>query len=84
MSNQPVDKSKLTESLLKAMGGKIDRETVNAAANGNPAALLESLDEKDRQKLNQMLNNPALISKFLNDDATKKLLNELSGGKKNG
>ncbi|MBE6727259.1 MAG: hypothetical protein E7562_01275 [Ruminococcaceae bacterium] len=84
MSNQPIDKSKLTESILKAMGGKIDRDAVNAAANGDPKALLGSLNEKDRQMLSQMLNNPGLISKLFNDDATKKLLNDLSGGKKNG
>jgi len=42
------------------------------------------LNEKDRQMLSQMLNNPGLISKLFNDDATKKLLNDLSGGKKNG
>lgn len=83
MSNQ-IDKSKLTDSLLRASGGKFDRASVNAAANGDPGALLNSLGEDDKRKLNKILNDPGLISKFLNDDAAKKILNELSGGKSNG
>lgn len=84
MNNRPIDKSKLTDDIFKATGGAVDRNSINAAANGDASKLLAALNEKDREKINKILNDPEKLSKILNNDAAKSIINKLSGGKKNG
>lgn len=84
MSNQPIDKQKLTDSILKASGGKIDRSALNAAARGDASALLGALGADDRRRLTKLLNDPKALERLMNDEATRKLIDGLSGGGKNG
>lgn len=84
MSNQPIDKQKLTDSILKASGGKIDRSALNAAARGDASALLGALGADDRRRLTKLLNDPKALERLMNDEATRKLIDGLSGSGKNG
>ncbi len=79
MENPSVNPKKLGDALSRAANGKFDRESIRAAQNGDPSALLSALDQKDRQKINRLLNDEKALKKLLSDEQTRKLLRELSG-----
>lgn len=59
----------------------IDNKTVAAAKRGDKEAVLSSLSDKDRQKVEEMLADEQKLKKLLNSDAAKKLMKILGGGK---
>ena len=71
------------EDILKNGNGKINRDAINKAKNGDTSSLLNSLSPEDRKKVNDALNDKEKLKQILSSDAAKKLLN-LLGGKNNG
>lgn len=69
------------EDILK--NGKINKDAINKAKNGDTSSLLNSLSPEDRKKVNDALNDKEKLKQILSSDAAKKLLN-LLGGKNNG
>ena len=71
------------EDILKNGNGKISKDMINKAKNGDTSSLLSSLSPEDRKKVNDALNDKERLKQILSSDAAKKLLN-LLGGKNNG
>ena len=71
------------ENILKNGNGKINKDAINKAKNGDTSSLLNSLSPEDRKKVNDALNDKEKLKQILSSDAAKKLLN-LLGGKNNG
>ena len=71
------------EDILKNGNGKINKDAINKAKNGDTSSLLNSLSPEDRKKVNDALNDKEKLKQILSSDAAKKLLN-LLGGKNNG
>ena len=71
------------EDILKNGNGKINKDAINKAKNGDTSSLLNSLSPEDRKKVNDALNDEEKLKQILSSDAAKKLLN-LLGGKNNG
>lgn len=69
------------EQILKSSGGKIDRETLEkATATGNAQTLLSNLSTKDKEKLNNILNDKEQLEKVLKSPQAQMLL-KMFGGK---
>lgn len=83
-NNRSIDKGKLTEQIMRASGGKIDRGAIEAAAAGDTSRIMQSLSTDDRKKLSQIINNPAALAKIMSDPAMRGIIEKLSGGDKNG
>lgn len=77
--NNSFNKQKAAEELKKVTGGKIDSDSISAAANGKPQELLGKLSAQDRAKIMQTLNNKELLQQLLASDDAKKIINKLSG-----
>lgn len=85
MNNNNINKQKLMDSIVSSSGGKINKNAVNSAVNGDMSKLMSGLSNKDRQKLTDALNNPAKAKQMLSSDSAKQLLNLLmNDGKGNG
>ena len=63
--------------------GKIDKKTLDAARQGDKDAVLQTLKEDDRKKIQEVLADKDKLNKILNSDAAQKLMRIL-GGKNNG
>lgn len=63
--------------------GKIDKKTFDAARRGDKDAVLQTLKEDDRKKIQEVLADKDKLNKILNSDAAQKLMRIL-GGKNNG
>ena len=61
--------------------GKIDKKTLDAARQGDKDAVLQTLKEDDRKKIQEVLADKDKLNKILNSDAAQKLMRIL-GGKK--
>lgn len=61
----------------------IDKNTIEAAKRGDTDAVLQSLNESDRKKIEETLSNKEKLKKILNSDAAKNLM-KILGGNKNG
>ena len=81
MSNQPIDKRSLTDALLKGSGGRIDRGSIESAMNGNADALLNKLDNSERDKIRKLLSDRSALQKLMSSDAAQQIINKIS---KNG
>lgn len=77
------DNKNFFENAIKGSNGKIKREDIEKAKQGDAASLLNSLSPEDRKKVNDALNDKEKLKQVLSSDAAKKLLN-LLGGKNNG
>lgn len=85
MDNNNFDKKKLIENYLSASNGKIDRNAVKKAAqSGNADALIQSLSQEDKQKLNAVLNDKSAMEALLKSPQAAAIMKMLSGGGKNG
>ena len=62
---------------------KIIKETIDAARKGDTEAVMSSLNEADRKKIQEVINDKDKLKKILSSDAAQKLM-KLLGGKKNG
>ncbi len=62
---------------------KINRETIDAARRGDTNAVLSSLNETDRKKIEEVLSDQNKLKQILSSDTAQKLIKYL-GGNKNG
>lgn len=79
-----INKNELLKALKNSMGGKLDNNAVNEAANGNMSSLINSLDADSRAQLNAALRDKEKAREILNSDAARAIINSLLGGKNNG
>lgn len=82
MKKQEPDFSALAEELAGKSNGRLDPEAVRAATKGNTKPLLDKLSPKERKRINGILNDPASISKIMNDPNMQKIISQLGGNKK--
>lgn len=70
------------ENMINQSGGKIDRKTLEkAAASGDATNLVNSLSDKDKEKLNNILNDKEQLEKVLKSPQAKMLFKMFGGGK---
>ena len=62
---------------------KIDKATLDAARRGDANALMQNLDDKDRKKVEEVLNDKDKLKQILNSPAAQNLM-KILGGKQNG
>lgn len=62
---------------------KIDKKTIDAARKGDTDAVMKSLNDSDRKKIEEMLADKDKLNKLLKSDAAQKLM-KILGGNKNG
>lgn len=82
MSNQPVDKQKMIDELMRNTNGAVDRGSIEAAMGGNTDALLDRLDDSDKAKIQKLLNDRSALQKLLSSDAAQQLMKRFSGNGK--
>jgi hypothetical protein len=63
---------------------KIDKATLDAAKRGDTEAVISSLSEADRRKVEETLADKEKLRQILSSDAAQKLIKILGGDKKNG
>ena len=69
------------ENILKMSDGKLDRKTLeNAAQSGDASSLVNKLSDKDKQKLDEILSDKQKLAEVLKSPQAKMLL-KLFGGK---
>ena len=61
----------------------IDKKTFDAARRGDTEAVLKSLNDTDRQKIQEVLEDKDKLKQILSSDAAQKLM-KILGGNKNG
>ena len=79
---QHSDKNKLYDAIISSSGGKIDKNMVENAKNGDLSGVLSSLPEEDAKKLKEALSDKEKTKQLLSSDAAKALINMFLGGKK--
>ena len=57
------------------------KNTIEAAKRGDTDAVLQSLNESDRKKIEETLSDKEKLKKILNSDAAKNLMKILDGNK---
>ncbi len=73
------------KNIANSSGGKLNADSVKKAAqSGNTDALLKSLSESDKQKLNSVLNDKEAMEKLLKSPQAAAIMKMLSKGKNNG
>lgn len=83
MNNNQNNKN--IDAMLSGLQGNIDRQAIkNAAKSGNTDALINSLSNEDKQKLNSVLNDKSALETVLKSPQAAAILKMLSGGGKNG
>ena len=83
MENNSMKRQKMIDSLMKNSGGAVDRQSIEAAMDGNTNALLDKLNDSDKAKIQQMLNDKAALQKLLSSDAAKQIMKRMTGNKNN-
>ncbi|MBR4099830.1 MAG: hypothetical protein IKK55_02445 [Clostridia bacterium] len=75
-----INKSAI-DQILNSSGGKIDRDTLEKATkSGDAQSLVNSLSDKDKQKLNNILNDKEQLEQVLKSPQAQMLL-KMFGGK---
>ena len=73
------------KNISASSGGKLNADTVKQAAkSGNTDALLKSLSDSDKQKLNSVLKDKEALEKLLRSPQAAAIMKMLSKGNKNG
>ena len=62
---------------------KINKKTLDAARKGDTDAVMQSLNDTDRKKIEEVLADKDKLNKILKSDAAQKLM-KILGGNKNG
>ena len=71
---------KILEDMLNTSGGKIDRDALEKATkSGDASALMGSLSQNDKEKLNQILSDKEELAKILNSPQAQMLLKMFKG-----
>ncbi len=79
------DNQNLFDNIISSSGGKIDRQTIsNAAKNGDTSALVNSLSQQDKQKLNDILSDKQALSELLKSPQAQAIMKILKKGNNNG
>ena len=60
-----------------------DKKTIDAARRGDTNAVLQNLNDADRQKIQEALADKDKLKQILSSDAAQKLM-KILGGNKNG
>lgn len=63
---------------------KIDKATFDAAKRGDTEAVMSSLSDADRRKVEETLADKEKLRQILSSDTAQKLIKILGGDKKNG
>ena len=63
---------------------KIDKATLDAAKRGDTEAVMSSLSDADRRKVEETLADKEKLRQILSSDTAQKLIKKLGGDKKNG
>ena len=79
MPNNPTDKQKMLDALMRKTNGAVDRGSIEAAMNGDTNALLNRLNNSDKAKIQNMLNDKEALQKLLSSAAAQKLIKKISG-----
>lgn len=70
------------EDIATKSGGKLSREELEKAAkSGDASALIGNLSSKDKEKLNQILQDKSELEKVLKSPQAQMLLKMFGGGK---
>lgn len=62
---------------------KLNKDTMDAARRGDTDAVLKTLNDTDRKRVESVLADKEKLNKILNSDAAQKLM-KILGGKQNG
>lgn len=85
MSNQvnvPQDKLDALLGIAGKQLGKDPQQLRQELESGNLNNVLNGMNEKTANQVNQVLNNPEALNAMLANDKIKKLIDGLMGGKK--
>lgn len=86
MNNNDINRQKLIDALLASSGGKLNRDSINRAADCNDVSpLINSLSPADREKLNKVMSDKESMEKLLKSPQAQLILKSvLKGGKNDG
>ncbi|MBQ9965173.1 MAG: hypothetical protein IJP22_00415 [Clostridia bacterium] len=77
------DKNKILEEIGKNSGGKIDMKALSQAAEKKDAkAIINSLNEEDKEKLKRVLNDKEAIKNLLKNPKITDIIGNFMGGGK--
>ncbi len=79
-----IEKKKQLNSMMGASGENLSEDAIKAAKKGDGKALLSSLSNEDRQKLNDILKDKQALQNILKSPQAAAILKMISGGNKNG
>lgn len=79
--NNPMNKRKIPDALLKSVEGKIDSGSLEAAKRGDANALLDKLSNEDKSKIQSILNDKSALQKFLANEDVKSIIEKFTGNK---
>ncbi|MBQ8795332.1 MAG: hypothetical protein IJZ54_02795 [Clostridia bacterium] len=71
---------KQMENIIKMLSGKLNKssEEIRESVNrGNPDSLLNSLNPQQRAQVNNLLSNPELTKKLMEDKSVQDLIKRL-------
>lgn len=86
MDINETGKQRLIEALLKSSGGRLQRDAVSRAADGqDPSALLGMLSPEERARLTELTTNREKLEELLKSPQSQQILRSiLKGGNGNG
>lgn len=86
MNYNDINKQRLIDALLSSCGGKLNRDTINRAADSKDASsLINSLSPEDREKLNKVMSDKESMERLLKSPQAQLILKSvLKGGKNDG
>ena len=86
MNNNDINRQMLIDALLASSGGKLSRDSINRAADGQDISpLINGLSPEDREKLNSVMSDKESMEKLLKSPQAQLILKSvLKGGKNDG
>lgn len=75
---------KIIDSLLSSQGKNISPEMLKAAKSGDKNALINSLSNEDKKKIENILNDKEMLNSLLKSPQAAAIIKALSNGGKNG
>ena len=77
-----IKKEKLINTIITSSGGKMDKQSLEKAANGDIGGVMSGLGEDDKRKLMEALSDKEKTRQILSSDVARQLLNNLFGKQK--
>ena len=86
MNYNDINKQRLIDALLSSSGGKLNRDTINRAADSKDASsLINSLSPEDRERLNKVMSDKESMEMLLKSPQAQLILKSvLKDGKNDG